>query len=235
MSDLKQLFSIGSSGQNAYIVDPDWAREATKAGIRCGTCHALKRESLDELRFVCVDEHEPKVSVGGIFGLWNGAVVRDDVAQLIGQAHLTQACHKIDVRTRRGDPLERIHLYVEREPRGVIRGGVHSNVKLCAECQRLLYSLMPEDIAFRHQKLDEEYVLSDYWDEGRHALLLDSHLICNRQFVDGVRASKQFGKMVVTTLNVRAEPLDGLPKEYGGLVRELLRQGRVLDLRRAHL
>lgn len=184
-------------------------------------CEWLLPGGIEHIDALVIDYVPRRISIGGVFSLGGGLVIRDDIIDVIGRERLSELCHLRPVVLKSGAALDGFHLLVEKQTRGCLRGyPEESRIRLCKECGRPLYWPMP---------VDRWYLLRAYWGDSKDVCIMKGDLLCTPQYHKEVLAPLKIPGLVGPTYPVVDVPADGLPIPYDELVAEVGRRGWVCD------
>jgi hypothetical protein len=207
------LFSLWSTDEEGFVASPEWRGEMTKRDLRCGHCHALRRDTFDQIDQVVICGNPRRLSFGLASACWGGLIIRANLVKLIGEQRLMSTCSSVPVSLENGKVVDDLRFYVERRPHACRRGGAESQIGLCMQCDRLLYWPQPAG-----------YLLKHYWGDER-VRVLDYQVICTADFVASLASDRAFRTLKADIVPVKEEPEDGLPAQYNDMVSEIRRRG----------
>ena len=204
--------SLLSTGEGTFMPKPEWCGRLSRDGIRCSHCESIRPDMKEKLREIVL-EHIPQNRVLGRV-LLGGLIIRQDLAELVGQQKLERLCLCLPVRDVEGAERRDLQFIVERRPRGTWRGARDSRIGLCQECGRLLYWPM-----------GKRYLLRRYWDGSDAVTVMGIDILCTPGFFLEVIGPRHLPALKAETRALADEPQDDLPIEYQQFVDEIKWRG----------
>jgi hypothetical protein len=215
---IDKLFELCSSGPDGFVADRAWVEDLQAKGLACNRCAAISPDQAKGFTsLVVTNRKNPPIHVGNTAWLSCGVTLSQRLIDLLDESEVTSWGGIYPIVNSAGFIFDSDKfLLPNRSSSGIVRGpGGPPLPTVCAICGRLRYWPGPVQ--------NQRYILRRYWNPKKRFTLLGERVVCEPQYFREVIQPLNLSRLVGAKVKVIDEPRDGLPADFGEMIKHLPR------------